>query len=333
MAVSNTVYSMSEWQLAILGETETGTINDTNMQLVNIDGDVSISSEITQTLDVRSGSGRTLKTGDVFTSDYGSHLSTITFDCVHDETVSALLHASAFGLAGTASVWTLPASHAPGGRLIGATSGTAVNSLTVALISPKANETRFFSACQVTNLTVRHDAATEGGRGHCSVTIETRMRPRDGQSDPSTLAFGTAYTYLRDFAAKKSIGGVDVVLNKLEYTIENPATWQGQEATNGDPEMVTRSIPEIKFSVLAGVKYDANTATFWESRRAGTIMAVEISNNATWASATIGLQASYMKLLDVPMADTDAGVFQDIALQATAGTSQNLVILKPYNPA
>ena len=334
MAISNSVYSMSEWQLAILGETTTGTKIATSMQKVNIDGDVSVSSEIVQTLDVRSGTGRTLKTGDVFTTDYGGLKSTITFDCVHDEAVSALLHASALADAGSSSVWTIADTYAPGGRGIGDTSGTAANSMTVALVSPIASKTRFFTGCVVTNLTVKHDASVEGGRGHCSVTIETAMRPADGTTDPTyaAAAFSSDFTYLRDFAAKKSIGGSEVVLNKLEYTIENPAVFPGGDAS-GDPEIISRAQPGINFSVLAGVKYDVNTEDLWQSRRAGTITAVEISNHATWASATIGLKSDYMKIVDTPMSGTDAGVFQDLSLVSTVGDSQSLVILKPFNPA
>ena len=160
------------------------------------------------------------------------------------------------------------------------------------------------------------------------------MRPADGTTDPTyaAAAFSSDFTYLRDFAAKKSIGGSDVVLNKLEYTIENPAVFPGGDAS-GDPEIISRAQPGINFSVLAGVKYDVNTEDLWQSRRAGTITAVEISNDLTWASATIGLKSDYMKIVDTPMSGTDAGVFQDLSLVSTVGDSQSLVILKPFNPA
>ena len=315
---------MSEWRLGVLAETTFGTPATASIQLLNIDGDVSVSSDITQTLDVRSGVGRTLKTADASTFPRGGHLTTITASIVLDSTTSPILHANAFGAAaaGSPSGYALDASYAPSGVAFGA-AGSSADSLGVVLFSPVSDETRYFAGCELVNMEVVYDSAVEGGRGHANLTFETRFRPTFGQSAPTTAAYGSTFSYLRDFDTTRKFGikssEQDVVLNKVAYTISNPAAYAGFQGASGNPEVMTRGIPEASVSAMLGMKYDANTANFWESQNAGTTMAFEISDHATWASATFGIKAEECIInSEVTPSQTDSGVFQEISVKCTS---------------
>jgi len=293
-----------------------------------------VTHDVTQTLDLRSGgAGRTIKTADVFTTDLGSHLTTISVSLVMDGAIDASLLGNALGIAVSTSPasFDLPWNYAPAGRLHGATSGTIADTFTFAVVSPETDESVIYPGCVISEMTVTHDAGNEAGRRHASLTIITAYRPADGVTAPSGLvAYNSTFRYLREFNAVKQIAGADVVLNKVEYTISNPGIYAGFQGSSGDPEVVTRGIPEASFMLTLGVKYDANTASLWEDRRAGTTIAIELSDNATWASSTFGIKASYMKIVsEISPSGTDAGVFQDIEFKGTASTSGDIVQIVP----
>ena len=322
MAVLPAVYDMNEWYFLVKDEATVGTAITTGMQLLNLNGDVSVSSEVTQTLDIKSGSGRTLKTQDVFTDDRGQ-LTTITVPIVLDTTVSPLLHSNAFGVAvgATPASYDLASAYSPDGVLHGGASGPAV-SLTCYLVSPETGETKSFVGCVITQMVVTLDSGTESGRRTAALTIETGYRPLDGSSftgSGSNVPYGQTFHYLREYCALKQIEALDVVMNKVEYTISNPASFLGfNAACGGDPEMITRAIGGASFTMVVGVKYDANTANLWEAQRDGDIIDIELSNHATWASSTFGILCAEMKLTDnITPSGTDKGVFQDLSLMAT----------------
>lgn len=332
MAISKLTFSPTEFQFAVKAESQVGEKNVTTMNRVNVDDIVSVSSEVVQTLDPRSGEGRTLKTADVYTSDYGGMLTTISMSGVFDDTIAPLFLSNALGIA----VGTSPASYDMAYNYAPAAVGhddisSITTSMTVAVISPIDGQSKMYVGCAISSLEVMWDGATEGGRGRFNATIETRYRPAEEQNTPgSMVAYGSTYSYLREFKAVKSIGGSDVVLNKLGYTIENPVTYSGFQGASGNPETMQRAIPSANIKLVAGVKYDANTAGLWDDRRAGTTLACEFSNNATWASSTFGIKASYCKLdSEVSPSGTDAGVFQDLSLVATASTSGDIIQIVP----
>lgn len=324
MAIRNHSYTMSEWRLGVLAETTFGTPATASYQLLNIDGDVSVSTDLTQTLDPRSGVGRTLKTLDAKTFPRGGQLTTITASIVLDTTTSPILHNNALAIAaGTSPAgYALDSAYAPDGVAFG-DAGSNIVSLGVVLFSPVADETRYFAGCELVNMTVTYDSATEGGRGHANLTFETRFRPTFGLSAPTVVAYTDTFRYLREFDTLHKFGvkasQQDCVFNKVEYTISNPAVYVGFQGANGDPEAMTRGIPEASVSGMFGLKYDANTANFWESQNAGNTMGFEISDHATWASATFGIRAEECIInSEVTPSQTDAGVFEEISWKATS---------------
>jgi hypothetical protein len=115
---------------------------------------------------------------------------------------------------------------------------------------------------------------------------------------------------------------VDVIINKVEWTISNPAIYSGCTATVADaePEILNRSIPAIVPTCTIGIKYDANTANFWEKRAAGTDIVVSL------LGTDIGISGSYARITsDIAPAGGEEGTFYDLALQF-AGTSSGTVV-------
>lgn len=69
MALDGQALSPQEFKLAFKPETTIGTANVATMRLINVDSVETPALNITQVLDVRTGSGRTAKTSDMFTDE------------------------------------------------------------------------------------------------------------------------------------------------------------------------------------------------------------------------------------------------------------------------
>jgi hypothetical protein len=337
MAVIKSTYAPNEWRFALKAEATLGTKSTTTMQLINVDDMVTVTQDVTQTLDARSGAGRTMKFADGFTTDKGGHLTSVSISGVFDTTVGPLILSNALGT----DVGTAPASYdmaynyAPIAIGHGDVAGIS-KSFTFAFIPPIDAKTMLLVGCVCTDLTVTFDSSNEGGRGHFSATFETKYRPVDAQPTPTSMAaYGSTYRYLREFNTVKTIdiaggGAADLVLNKITYNIKNNAVYSGFQGANGDPEIVQRAIPAADISLLLGVKYDTNTEMLYSTRRDGSNIAVIVSDNATWASAAIGINAPYCLIdSDVPPSGTDAGVFQDVSLKCMASTSGDIIQIVP----
>ena len=104
-----------------------------------------------------------------------------------------------------------------------------------------------------------------------------------------------------------------------------PSAWNGFQGANGDPEAISRSVPEIEVLIDGTVKVDSNTASFHKAMADGDTVATELSDNATWASATnFGVQATYGKIIGV--AENDAGsAYYDVNLKCFASTSGSVI--------
>ena len=201
----------------------------------------------------------------------------------------------------------------------------------MALVSPISDKTRIFRGAVVESLEVMWDKTVEAGRRHATLTVVTAYTEEVVAATPSSLtAYGGTFSYMRTMTATKSIGGDVVVLGKVGYKITNPVRFIGQQGANGEPEMIARAIPSVDVKIMGSVKYDTNTETWWEDHRAGTSFAVEISDNATWASATSGFKAGACKMTSEPApADTEDGAFIDFELTATDDLSNDLIQIVP----
>ena len=69
MALDGQAFSPKEFKLALIGESAIGTAVVASMNLVNVDAVTLPALNPNQTLDVRSGDGRTAKVADAYTSE------------------------------------------------------------------------------------------------------------------------------------------------------------------------------------------------------------------------------------------------------------------------
>lgn len=318
MAINTQIYSPAEFKIYLQEEEVIGTANKITMKQLNVNDIVTMSQSLIQTLDIKSGSaGRILAAGDVFTRG-ALQPTTITVPLVYDSTTLEALHEAATAIAAVTNDITVPYNYNPEELETGG-AGAGEKTYTVCLASPVAGESIYLSGCAVTRLTLTMDAGTNGGRAEGSVTFTTFFAPTEGETAPeSPTAYETTFRYLCDLATK-TIGGSDVVINKLEWTIENPLVAVGCDS--GNPELMARAMPEMVITCNVGVKYDAITAPLWESRAAGSNISIVMTGTE------IGLTAAFCKIIgDVSPAGTDAGVFIDLPLRLTAHTSGNVAV-------
>jgi len=334
-AVDVNTYSMKEFQFAAKPEAEIGTKLVTAMQLLNLNGDVTIAKEVVQDTTQRSGKGRTLKAADVHTTDKGGQRTVITVPIILDTTVDAMLHEGVMWEA----VGVSPASHdiiysyAPVSQKHGDTPDRANDTFTCCLISPITDESRYWVGVVPESMTVSMETGADGGRRTASITFVTAYRELDAAAAPTGMSvYGATFRYLYDYTTKKSVGGDDIIPNKIEYTINNPVSFSGFQGASGDPEVISRAVNggRVEVNIMVGVKYDSNTAEHWENQRDGDIFALEFSDNATWASSTFGIKAAYCKLDSAPTpGDTEAGAFQDLSFMCTGSTTGDLIQIVP----
>ena len=335
-AVDVNTYNMKEFQFALKPEAAVGTKLNTSMQLLQLAGDVTVSKEVIQDTTQRAGVGRTMKVADVHTTDKGGVRTTLSVPVVLDTTVDTMILEGLTWVETGASPSSVdiaydyaPSALAHGG----APSATNIGTFTACMISPIANESRYWVGACIEAATISMDIGTDGGRRTATLTIVTEYYEEDAAAAPTGMsAYGATYRYLYELGTTKTIGGDVMVMNKLELTITNAVSYFGFQGSNGDPEGVQRAVSggRIEIAATAGVKYDSNTAEHWQNQRAGTIFALELSNNATWASATFGLKADYCKLnAEVVPGDTDQGAFQDLSFIIGASTSGDVIQIVP----
>ena len=331
MAIDPGMYSMQQFQVAVLAETTLGTAKVATMQYVNIDGYSSVSRNPERYLEVRHGTGRTAKKADVYVNQYGKE-KTISFTAFYDQTLAPIFIENCMGLV----VGSSPASFDIATGFLGVeckhgdTDTDNTGALTVALISPEGSNSEIYPGCFVDSFRMYADNAADGGRFKMDVVLKTRHNISGSQAAPTTpTAYPSTYRTIHDLSTKISIGGVDCVMNKMELTLNSQVKFFGYGAL-GIPQTIARGIPEFLVSGIFGIKYDANTAAMLPKQYDENDIVVEISNNATWASATFGLKGSYGQISDnFDPAEFEGGAFVDLPIKFMAHTSGDLISLVP----
>ena len=335
-ALDSAIYSQQEFGVAIVAETTVGANPGTTMQRLNVTGLVGMSQTLVQVIEPRSGESRVQDKEHILVCDKGGGDITVSVPIVLDTLVDDMLHENVMGVTKAGSTPAndviLAYNYLPAGYLNGATSITDnLHTFTVALISPETNETIYLTGCVVSELSVSMDQGTECGRRHATVTFLTRHRPATPAAAPTTPTdYGTTFRFLRDLDALATVAGDTVICNKIEYTISNPLITAGIDS-DGYPEVISRAIPKVTATGVLSIKYDANTAELWESRSAGTTIAIAFSNYATWANAsnTFGLQCEQALIVgDLNPAAGDSGVFQDLNLEFMADSANTKAVLE-----
>ena len=344
MAIDSAAYSPKEFKLGIQAESTIGAKIVTDIMLINVDSVELPSYNPLQVLDVRSGSGRTLKSSDVFTQKDLVDKE-ISFSGTADQSILPELLKNIFNSAQRAAessvkpaAYVLPDSFTPEelrNGASGATNGT--RTMTVAVISPEGDTSSIFPGCRLTSLSISGDMGTENGRIKISGTFKTRFNVFINQAAPSQTNYSSSFYNMNTLgsgtaSATKTIAGVaDMVLQSFAINIENPAEYIGYttttadlgggSTTNQDPEVIAVGIPGVTVTMDATVKYDSQSKGIDDVYQLGTLGLTHMSNNANWHSATsFGLYAK--KSLVTSVAHNEAAAMMlDISMQMTADSS------------
>jgi len=329
MALDAQALSPKEFKLLFVAESTIGTANVSSMQTINVDSVEMPSFNPTQVFDVRSGDGRTAKVADAYISQKAVQHE-ISFSGTADQTVLPLLLQNIL----TTAVGSSPASYdiaynfTPPELEHGASSGIT-KTVTVAVVNPEAGDDHsiVFPGCVLTSLSLTGDMGTENGRIKMSGTFKTGYKPSTGQSAPTgASAYGSTFYYLTTMNTTKKIAGrADSVIQSMTLNLENPAEFLGYQGSDANPEGIARAIPEIIANMDATIKVDDNTADVHTDLLDGDTVATEISNHATWASATtFGIKGDYGKVTSVAFNEA-AAMMMDVSVKFFAHTSGDVI--------
>tara|TARA_Y100001963_G_scaffold118422_1_gene164971 strand:+ start:1119 stop:2114 length:996 start_codon:yes stop_codon:yes gene_type:complete len=259
-------------------------IHASNMHQLDVDSVSYPSLNLTQTLDVRSGDGRTFKDEDFFQDNNLRVVELSLSGTLHNDTGhNLLLQNICNDVSGDAAV---ASGHAGTSQKYGAAVTNAASSLTVVIKSSDHSNQRSleFAGCVVTNFSVNADAGTEGGRYKWTATLQTGKTPDLNESSTAcgnNVYANTTIPVLSNGSGIK-VFNTDVVLNNFTCTIDHPAVFTGLTTTGYE---VASRASECAVTVDTQVKYDGNTKGFVNSFDTQTAalsgdMFVIVNNNA-----------------------------------------------------
>ena len=341
MALDGQAFSPKQFQLAIQGEAAIGTADiDGPMNLVNIDSIEMPNLNLTQVFDVRSGSsGRVADADDVLIDEKGV-TKEITFSGVFDQVIAPILLGNVLGGATVSTdLITVPYNYTPDELQTGV-SGDATKTLTLAVVNPKTNDgssdehrSMIFPGCVITSLAISGDMSNESGRLRFTATARTGYISNFDEADPSVAsaftAYGSAYYSLATMSAgvKRTIAGAEnSVIQSFSLNIENPAEFVGQ-STNGNPDAIVRAVPELSVTLDATVKYDSNTADYFEAHKANSHVVSNVANHATIADASsFGFIGSYGRITNVGYNEANA-MMLDVSTKFFASSTNPLIAI------
>lgn len=333
MANSKVSFSPKDFQLAIAPETTVGTAvtDNATFNYINIDSIEFPSLNPQQVLDVRHGTGRTLKAVDMFLTNKLT-VKEISFSGVADDTILPVLLQNI--TQETASTYDIEFDYTPSEIKVGETFADNTGTFSVLIESPQSGYQMVFSGCVLTSLTINADIGEESGRVKFSGTFKSGMIPDLSPSDlnPSTGTahfnsnyFMTDYGDAGDAGADTTIAGIaDPILKSFSFTLENDAQFMGFDAA-GSYQVIARALPEVSATLEASVKYDDETARLVEdfnNQSTGTVANTLAA--LTSSTRNVGISMPTSIITDVSFSEEEA-MFLSVSTKAVAGTSGNLV--------
>ena len=328
MALDGASFSPKEFKLAIssTGEATQGTAKTDALFAVNIDSLEMPSFNLTQVLDVRSGTdGRVADITDAFTDEKGVSKE-ISFSGILDSQILPILLENCIARANDTSVITIPSTYEPPALATGATSQNQIHTLTLHLSLPATTDassgtdthSMTFPGCTITSLQITGDMGNESGRLRFSATAKTGYITTFSTAEVTPTAYTSNFFSLATLAGSglKTIAGAkDCVIQSFSLNFENPSEYVGQHDSNGNPEAIVRAVPEIAVTLDATVKYDNNnaageqtTAEYQTAMKANTTVATSLHNHASAiASATgFGFEGAFGKITNVAFNEANA---------------------------
>ena len=235
-------------------------IHSSNMYQLDVDSVGYPTLNVTQTLDVRSGVGNTLKDEDFFQDNKMRVVELSLSGTLHDDVGHRLLLANICGAAQADDTnQTIASGHKIVAQKYGAAVTNNASSLTI-VIQPSdvSNQTGLeFPGLVVTNFTISADAGTEGGRYKFSATLQSGKVPDLASTAAAgSNAYANTTTTTLASASGVKVYNTDAVLNSFTTTIDYPAVFTGITSTGY--EVVSRGA-ECSVTHDCQVKYDGNT--------------------------------------------------------------------------
>ena len=329
MATVAHAFSPKEFKCFIISDaTNAGStgIHSSNMLQLDVDSVSYPSLNVTQTLDVRSGVGNTLKDEDFFQDNKMRVVELGLAGTLHDDVGHRLLLAN---ICGAAQADDTNQTIASGHKIIAQKYGAAVtnnaSSLTV-VIQPSdvTNQTGLeFPGMVVTNFTISADAGTEGGRYKFSATLQSGKTPdlASTAAAGSTVYANTTGTTLASASGIK-VFALDAVLNSFTTTIDYPVVFSGITSTGY--EVVSRGA-ECSVTHDCQIKYDGNTKGLVNSFDTQTAALAEnmfiVTNNGNF-----GIDTANGVLTNVAYSEGDI-MMLDVSIKAVDDGTDELLIV------
>tara|TARA_Y100001938_G_scaffold8682_2_gene10584 strand:- start:7091 stop:8092 length:1002 start_codon:yes stop_codon:yes gene_type:complete len=329
MATSAHTFSPKEWKCFVISDaTNAGStgIHSSNMNQLDVDSISFPSLNVTQTMDVRSGVGHTLKDEDFFQDNKMRVVELSLSGTLHDDAGHRLLLANICGAAQADDTdQTIAAGHKIVSQLYGAAVTNNASSLTVVLQpSDVTNQTGLeLFGCVVTNFAINADTGTEGGLYKWSATLQTGKVP----DLASTAAAGSAVyanttTTTLGSASVTKIYNKDAMLNSFTTTIDYPAVFTGVSSTGY--QAVARGA-ECSVTHDCQVKYDSETKGLVSSFDTQTAAMAEntfiIANNGNF-----GVDTANGVLTNVAYSEGDI-MMLDVSIKAVDDGTDALLIV------
>ena len=301
-------------------------IHSSNMYQLDVDSVGYPTLNVTQTLDVRSGVGNTLKDEDFFQDNKMRVVELSLSGTLHDDVGHRLLLANICGAAQADDTnQTIASGHKIVAQKYGAAVTNNASSLTI-VIQPSdvSNQTGLeFPGLVVTNFTISADAGTEGGRYKFSATLQSGKVPDLASTAAAgSNAYANTTTTTLASASGVKVYNTDAVLNSFTTTIDYPAVFTGITSTGY--EVVSRGA-ECSVTHDCQIKYDGNTKGLVNSFDTQTAAMAENSFNIT-NNGKFGVDTANAVLTNVAYSEGDI-MMLDASLKAVDDGTDELLIV------
>ena len=335
MANSKVSFSPKDFQLAIAPETAAGTAiqaaGNGTFNYINIDSIEFPSLNPQQVLDVRHGTGRTLKAVDMFLTNKLT-VKEISFSGIADDTILPVLLQNI--TQETSSTYDIEFDYDPTEIKVGDVYSDNTGTFTVLIESPQSGYQMLFGGCVLTSLSISADIGEESGRVKFSGTFKsgmvpdlspTDLAPSNGTAHFNSNYFMSDYGDAGDAGADTTIAGIaDPILKSFSFTLENDAQFMGFDAA-GSYQVIARALPEVSATFEASIKYDDETARLVEdfnNQSTGTVANTLAA--LTSSTRNVGVSMPTSIITDVSFSEEEA-MFLSVSSKAVASTSGNLV--------
>ena len=332
------VYSGKKYSLFLGRQTDAstpvamGTVQSTDNQFVELDV-----ASITD-VDFTGGlvTDRTLRTGqqvkrltDHYVSEKGS-TKTFGFEWVvsHKEGLMILLELISDG--DVTTPYTILGNHEPQTYAAAATTGALATIILKNLDSNKeAGQDRAMHDAALTNLSLRMEAGTSGGRLIASGTFMSGHTVNTANSGVSADGSETSFVKTLYDMTTKTIDGVAVIVNSFSMDITNPCVRVGYDAS-GDAEGYSRA-GEVTCAGSMNVLYNENSDAFLATvlqnpaTTAGAVAAV-LFGDAAIGSGALGFSIPQAVLTShtVSMEGAEEGMMLEVGFEGTALATEKL---------